>query len=372
MILNGQCLRLADNTIKCIDVNMDALKAAVSEPFMAEPFDEQLKTAENILFIISPDISAAVYDYFMNICSSKNIRIISQNIPPQYKNYELVLDKNNIDNYEFFGACAGRAPMLLHNDIKKYDMVVTISSVMLNTFGGFLGSVSTLFTNITAPKTQSIVIQNALQDSMYNMQQLHSGVTIRNPVYESMREGLITANKAVHSFAVNIVSDYAFENHIDKTVCAGDLFISQIEAQNTISNFYKKLQPATHYDGIKIKIHCYNNVIYFISLIEMVCRYLIKGGRLLIDIEDMQSFGNKTFQEIFYKNTLNEIADGVTEDNYMESFYAFILKYYTSHYHIALPDNEKLNPALIQAGLNPLRKLQLNSFLDNCNNIKEL
>ena len=82
----------------------------------------------------------------------------------------------------------------------------------------------------------------------------------------------------------------------------------------------------------------------------------------------MQSFGNNIFQEIFNKNTLAEIADAVDETNYMESFYAFILKYYTLNYHIALPYNEKLNPVLRQAGLNPLKEDEMQNFLSNCNN----
>ena len=82
----------------------------------------------------------------------------------------------------------------------------------------------------------------------------------------------------------------------------------------------------------------------------------------------MHSFGNKIFQEIFYLNTLSEIANNVNENNYMESFYAFILKYYTLNYHIALPENEKLNAAFIQAGLNPLNSDDLSRFLDSCSN----
>ena len=52
----------------------------------------------------------------------------------------------------------------------------------------------------------------------------------------------------------------------------------------------------------------------------------------------------------------------------MESFYAFILKYYTLNYHIALPANEKLNAAFIQAGLNPLSSNDLCKFLESCSN----
>lgn len=369
MILNGQCLRLADNTIKCVDVDIEKVKEACNNPFMAEPLPNQLQNMENILLICSPDISENVYDYIVDLCSGKNISIISQNIPSKFKEYEVVFNNTCVDDYEFFGACAGRAAMLLHNSLKNYDIVITVSSVMMNTFGGFLGSIATLFTNTTANKTISQMIKYALQDSLYSIQKLHSGVTIRNPIYESMREGIITAGKSIHSFAINIVSDYAFEEQISKDVYAGDLFISQIEAQNNISKFYKTLVPAVSYDGITVKMQCYNNVIYFISLVETACRYLLKGGRLLIEIDDMKSFGNKAFQDVFYNNnTLEEMIEYINDDNYMEVFYAFILKYYTSHYHIALPENDKLNGVLKQAGLNPMRKIELNSFLGNCNN----
>ena len=374
MILNGQCLRLVDNSLKCINVNIDDIEKSINEPFMAEPLKSQINDANNILFITSPDISESVYEYFLKLCSGKKVHMAGFFIPEKYKEYEVIFNKSNADEYDFFGAAAGRAAMLVHKSIKDYDLIIVISSVILNTFGGFLGSVSTLFTNITADKTIMQVLKYALQDivSTGSFSKLFSGVTIRNPIYESMREGLVTAGKAVHGFAVNIVSDYKYEDEIKHPVFSGDVFISQIEAQNIISSFYNKLKPATLYDGIKLNIKCYNNVIYMISLIESACKMLLKGGRLLINIDDMKSFGNKTFQECFYNNTLVEIFSSINEDNYMEVFFSFILKYYTLNYHIALPFNEDLNDKLIQAGLNPLKDDEYNNFLANCHNMVEL
>ena len=374
MILNGQCLRLVDNSLKCINVNIADIEKSINEPFMAEPLKSQINDANNILFITSPDISESVYEYFLKLCSGKKVHMAGFFIPEKYKEYEVIFNKSNANEYDFFGAAAGRAAMLVHKSIKDYDLIIVISSVILNTFGGFLGSISTLFTNITADKTIMQVLKYALQDivSTSSFSKLFSGVTIRNPIYESMREGLVTAGKAVHGFAVNIVSDYKYEDEIKHPVFSGDVFISQIEAQNIISSFYNKLKPATLYDGIKLNIKCYNNVIYMISLIESACKMLLKGGRLLINIDDMKSFGNKTFQECFYNNTLEEIVSSINEDNYMEVFFSFILKYYTLNYHIALPFNEDLNDKLIQAGLNPLKDDEYNNFLANCHNMVEL
>lgn len=374
MILNGQCLRLVDNSLKCINVNIDDIEKSINEPFMAEPLKSQINDANNILFITSPDISESVYEYFLKLCSGKKVHMAGFFMPEKYKEYEVIFNKSNANEYDFFGAAAGRAAMLVHKSIKDYDLIIVISSVILNTFGGFLGSISTLFTNITADKTIMQVLKYALQDivSTGSFSKLFSGVTIRNPIYESMREGLVTAGKAVHSFAVNSVSDYKYEDEIKHPVFSGDVFISQIEAQNIISSFYNKLKPATLYDGIKLNIKCYNNVIYMISLIESACKMLLKGGRLLINIDDMKSFGNKTFQECFYNNTLEEIVSSINEDNYMEVFFSFILKYYTLNYHIALPFNEDLNDKLIQAGLNPLKDDEYNNFLANCHNMVEL
>ena len=373
MILNGQCLRLVDNSLKCIDVNIADIEKSINEPFMAEPLKSQINDANNILFITSPDISESVYEYFIKLCNDKKVSIAGFYIPEKFKEYEVVFNKSNANEYDFFGAAAGRAAMLVHKSIKDYDLIIVISSVILNTFGGFLGSISTLFTNITADKTIMQVLKYALQDivSTGSFSKLFSGVTIRNPIYESMREGLVTAGKAVHSFAVNIVSDYKHKDEIKHPVFSGDVFISQIEAQNVISAHHKKLVPATLYDGIKLNIKCYNNVIYFVSLIEFACKMLLKGGRLLISIDDMQSFGNKAFQECFYKNTLEEIASSVDENNYMEAFYSFILKYYTLNYHIGITYNEELNANLIQAGLNPVKKEEYDEFLANCNNKAE-
>ena len=66
MILNGQCLRLADNNIKCVDVDINDIANSIKQPFMAEPLENLIDDAKNILFILSPDINEKVYDYFIN------------------------------------------------------------------------------------------------------------------------------------------------------------------------------------------------------------------------------------------------------------------------------------------------------------------
>ncbi len=371
MILNGQCLKLADNTAKTINANIEnIIDATENNPIMSDSLSNLVKESNNILLIVSPDINIEIYDYIVDICNGKNIAIISDNIPEKYKQYQTTLNQSPVEDYIFFGACAGRAPMLIHKNMYNYDLVITVSSVIMNAYGGFLGSITTLFNAITAPKTIATVIKYALQDSIYkyNVHKLSSGLTIRNPVYESIREGIITASKAVHSFSINIAVDYKNIENNNTSIFAGDTFLSQIEAQNIIMEKHNSQTPPHLFDGIKVSMKCYNNVVYFISLIEDACKKLNKGGRLLIEISDINSFGNEIFKEIFYNNTLTEIADNVNEDNYMESFYAFILKYYTQNYHIALPANEKLNNALIQAGLNPLNDEELNKFLDSCTN----
>lgn len=369
MILNGQCLRLADKSVKRINIDIESIiDAAENNPLMSENIKELVKKSDNILLITSSDICEEVYDYIFSICSGKNIAVISDNIPLKYMQYQTIFNHGNIEDYLFFGASAGRAPMLVNKNINNYDLVIVISTVMMNAYGGFLGSITTLFNAITAPKTGAAVVKNALQDSLYNIQKIACGLTIRNPVYESIREGLITAGKAFHGFAINIDADYIDIKEPKHSVFAGDIFISQIEVQNIIDKKYKAQTPPALYDGIELNIECYNNVVYLTTLIEIFCKKLQKGGRLLININDMQSFGNNIFHEIFNKNTLSEIADAVDETNYMESFYAFILKYYTLNYHIALPDNEQLNPVLRQAGLNPLKEDEIKTFLSNCNN----
>lgn len=369
MILNGQCLRLADKPIKTVKIDLkDIVNAVENSPLMSESLSNLIKESSSILFIASPDMSIEIYDYIKNLCSGKKFSVISDNIPMQYMQYQTIFNQSIVDDYVFFGACAGRAPMLVNKNIYDYDLVIIASSVIMNSFAGFLGSVTTLFNAVTAPKTAAAVVKYALQDSLYNVQKLSSGLTIRNPVYESIREGLITAGKAIHSFSINIPVNYKNIDNIHSDVFAGDTFISQIEAQNILLNQQKAQTMPYLYDGLEYTMQCYNNIVYFITLVEDACKKITKGGRLLINIDDMQSFGNKIFQEIFYHNTLSDIADNVNENNYMESFYAFILKYYTLNYHIALPANEKLNAAFIQAGLNPLSSNDLCKFLESCSN----
>ncbi len=369
MTLNGQCLKSVDKPIKLINVELNQLiNATEKSPIMTSSLSDALKESKNVLLIISPDINTNVYDYILNLCENKKLAIISENIPLQYIDYQTILNKDNIENYDFFGACAGRAPMLINKQLYDYDLIIVISSVIMNAYSGFLGSVTTLFNVITAPKTVATVIKNALQDSIYNIQKLSSGLTIRNPIYESIREGIIATGKAINTYAINIEADYLNKSDTHSNIFAGDMFLSQIEAQNIILEQHKLKTPATLYEGIDLYIKCYDNIAYFVTMLEYACKKVLKGGRVRVNIDSMASFGNQTFQEVFYKNTLTDIADAVDESNYMESFYAFLLKYYALNYHIALPYNEKLNTVLIQAGLNPLKEDELKSFLDNCHN----
>ena len=194
MILNGQCLRLADKPVKRINIDIESIiDAAENNPLMSENIKELVKKSDNILLITSSDICEEVYDYIFSICSGKNIAVISDNIPLKYMQYQTIFNHGNIEDYLFFGASAGRAPMLVNKNINNYDLVIVISTVMMNAYGGFLGSITTLFNAITAPKTGAAVVKNALQDSLYNIQKIACCLTIRIPVYECIREGLITA-----------------------------------------------------------------------------------------------------------------------------------------------------------------------------------
>ena len=67
MILNGQCLRLADEPIKTINTDIDCFINAVENPLMSESLSKLVKERSSILFIASPDIRIEVYDYIINI-----------------------------------------------------------------------------------------------------------------------------------------------------------------------------------------------------------------------------------------------------------------------------------------------------------------
>ena len=80
MILNGQCLRLADNSVKCVNVSIDEIKNSVNKPFMSEALGTLIEKSSNILYILSPDINEEVYEYFISLSKDKNFNIISSNI----------------------------------------------------------------------------------------------------------------------------------------------------------------------------------------------------------------------------------------------------------------------------------------------------
>ncbi len=361
LVFNEQCLKSADNKFKTININADIVDTACSNPIMAENIQDVINSSNSILLIASCDIPENVYDYVFSVVDNKKINIISENIPLKYSSYQVIFSKDNISDFEFFGASAGRAPMLIHKDIYNYDLIIVISSVSVSNYGGFLGSITTLFNNIVAKKTMCEIIKYALQDALYSIEKIASGKTIRNSIYESIRGGLITAGKAINAFAINIPIDYKNTDERVDFAFAGDLFLSQIEAQNVIDK--KSYKDTSLHDKLRVDIECFDNIACLVTLIGLYCKKLKLGGRLFLDISNLSSFGNSTFQSIFNRNTLHEIVDNINEENYPECFYAFILKYYALNYHIALPYNEALNQALIQAGLNPLENDKIDEFI---------
>ncbi len=157
MILNGQCLRLADKPIKTINTDINCVINAVeNNPLMSESLSSLIKESSSILFIASPDINIEIYDYTKDLCHGKKFAVISDNIPSKYMQYQAVFNQSDINDYVFFGACAGRAPMLVNKNIYDYDLVISASSVIMNAYSGFLGSITTLFNAVTAPKTVAL------------------------------------------------------------------------------------------------------------------------------------------------------------------------------------------------------------------------
>ena len=78
---------------------------------------QQIKSGESLARSpSSSDISEEVYDYIFNICSDKNIAVISDNIPLKYMQYQTIFNHSNIEYYLFFVASAGRAPMLVNKN----------------------------------------------------------------------------------------------------------------------------------------------------------------------------------------------------------------------------------------------------------------
>ena len=367
MLLNGQCLRSVDNKILKVDTDTETLKEAVeNNAFMTDSFTEVVKNAKNIMLITTALINDNIYEYIDSVCGGKLKTIIGMDVPNKYKDKVMEIDYHNIDDFEFFGANAGRAPVLFHKSIYDHDLIITVSGVFLCPVGGYAGTISTLFTSLSAAKSTASVLQNALNDSVNRMTQLHSGVTIRNPVYESMREGIITAGRVMNHFAINITHDYRFAD-IRGQIYAGDLLISQIEAQNKITAFYTRETEKPSLDGLRIEINYFQNIIYLISIIEVVCRKVKLGGRLLVVVDDIDTFGNDIFKEILNTSSLQDIINNMNEYNYMESFFAYILKYYASIFHIGITSDEKINKDLIQAGLNPIEESDYDDFLKNCN-----
>lgn len=366
MTLNEQCLKSVDNKVIKIDIDINELKIALEEKaIMAEPLSRAVENANKIMVVSTALINDEVYNYISNVCGDKLKTIVGKDIPEQYKDKVLNIDYHKIEDFEFFGANAGRSPILFHKSIYDHDLIITVSGTYFNPLGGYASPMTTLFTSLSAAKSTASVLQNALYDSVNRMLDLSSGTTIRNPIFKSMREGIITAGRVMDHFAINITYDYTYAD-IRGQIFAGDLLLSQIEAQNIITKRYMKEGNNVGLDGLRIEINSYKNIIYLISIIEVVCRRIKVGGRLLVVVNDLDSFGNEVFHKILNETSLTDIINNMTEYNYVESFFAYILKYYTSLFNIAITSNDSINKYMIQAGLNPIEDKEYDNFLKNC------
>ena len=113
---------------------------------MSESLSSLIKESSSILFIASPDINIEIYDYTKDLCHGKKFAVIS-----------------------VWAFCLLRITFwasiwLIKVSPAKISLWISASSVIMNAYSGFLGSITTLFNAVTAPKTVAAVIKYALQD----------------------------------------------------------------------------------------------------------------------------------------------------------------------------------------------------------------
>lgn len=361
MISNGQCLKSGDRKLRISGSVMDRiLDCADNAPIMEASLSDNIENAKNIMIIADCVIDVPAWDKLADICGSKLKYIISGGIPEKYDKFKLVIDKNSGSGFKYFGANAGIAPILLHESIFECDLIIVLSGFKPDTFGNLRDALSSLYISLSHSKSLSEVIKNALSESLANDDKENFGFQIGDFLYKSIREAVITAGKYLKTFAVNI----SMADSGNMQIFCGDIFMSRMEALK----YGAADDTEETYDGAELHISC-GCISDFVSEIERACRKIVKGGRLAVIPENTAFFGNYYFKQAFQCNSLYDMAYSVNQENHIEIFYAFILKYCALNRHISMVCDEAIAKDVIQAGLNPIRKEDCADFLKNCRNI---
>lgn len=352
MNLSEQCQKSADNTYKITE--KDFLLEVNENAVMTEPLNKTAENYNKILIIADDNINEEIYDYLFNLLKDKIKGIISNNIPEKYSSLKISVDDRLVSDYIFLGASAGRAPVLINKIVSDYDLIIPVSKFYPDNFGAYHSALTTLFSSLYAEKTKFSCISNLLIDHKDNISYFMPDVVTGNKLFEYIRSSVITASRLMFNFAINIAEAY----NKPAKIFAGDMFLSQIEA----SKYIKNEDEYNELEGLTINISNKCDYKKLVTIISHSCNMLKKGGRLLLNCS-INDFGSGLFNELFYKNTLDDIINEINNTNYIEVFYAFILKYFTLNYHIVInADTDKFNNKFIQSGLNVLNQDELNNF----------
>lgn len=352
---NEQCQKSADNSYKITE--KEFLTQVNENAVMTEPLIKTAENSKNILIIADDSVNEDIYIYLFNMLGDKIKGIISNNIPEKYKNLKISLDDRLVSDYVFLGASAGRAPVLINKTVSDYDLIIPVSKFYPDNFGAYHSALTTLFSSVYAEKTKFSCVSNVLIDNRDDISCFIPDIITGNKLFEYIRSSVITASRLMFNFAINI----AESSNKQAKIFAGDMFLSQIEA----SKYIKNQEEYSNLEGLTINLSYKCDYKKLITAVSMGCSMLKKGGRLLINCT-VYDFGTDSFNELFYKNTLDDIINEINNDNYIDVFYAFILKYYTLNYHIVINnDNAEFSNKFIQSGLNVLNKDELNKFFQS-------
>lgn len=362
MNLNEQCQKSVDSLYKITEEEF--LLQVNDNAVMMEPLAKIAQTHNNILIIADDNISEEIYDYLFNLLKDKIKAVISNNIPEKFSSLKVSIDNRLVSDYIFLGASAGRAPVLINKIVSDYDLIIPVSKFYPDNFGAYHSALTTLFSSLYAEKTKFSCISNLLIDHKDNISYFMPDIITGNKLFEYIRSSVITASRLMFNFAINIAESY----NKPAKIFAGDMFLSQIEA----SKYIKNEDENNELEGLTINISNKCDYKKLVTVISIGCSMLKKGGRLQLNCS-ITDFGPDLFNELFYKNTLDDIINEINNSNYIEVFYAFILKYFALNYHIVINDSkDEFNNNFIQAGLNVLNQDELNNFFKSVSNHKSL
>ncbi len=375
MNINELCQKSVDKpdtfTSKPISIE-NVLESLDKSSDYSEGLKDFIYSASAIMVIVDSRTPIELVDRVILDCGSKLKYIVSSSlrshsIMAKYKDKELVIDKNDIAQFNYYGTTKAKVPILFHKSIMECNAIINLASVRYDGQLGYTGGAANVVMALSAKRTIDKLATVCVDSiSVFRVDNCANNNTL-NPLVKAIRECVMTASARVSWFGINYVLD-TDGNIVD--VSSGDIFVSQISLmERMIKNYSVNLTKK--YSGIIFE----TNTKYIEELIYQIdnaSNALRDGCRMLVKADNVGNFLSPMVMKYINMHSLSDVLDAVNYEGGRDALLALHARTLGSKFHIAVDAPMQNNEIIKKCGWNTIDTSLYAEFMQNCTDIINL